>query len=126
MNEFNVIISGGQDFKDYNLLKEKCDFYLSRKIKEGKKIIVISGGTEGADKLGEKYAAEKGYEVRRFIADWNRFGKFAGLRKNQQMTEIGNACIVFLSSYGENKGANNLISTARKNHLLVREINEEA
>lgn len=125
MNEFNVIISGSQDFKDYNLLKEKCDFYLSRKIKDGKKIVVISGGTEGADKLGEKYAAENGFEVRRFIADWNRFGKFAGLRRNQQMTEIGNACIAFFSSYGDNKGVTNLVSIARKNHLLVREINEE-
>ena len=60
---FKVIIAGGRDFNDYNLLKFKCDFYLS-KINE--EIEIVCGGAKGADSLGERYAKEKGLSIRNF------------------------------------------------------------
>ena len=70
-----VIIAGGRNFKDYELLKEKCDFYLQ----EHSEIEIVSGAANGTDKLGERYAAERGYPTKLFPADWDRIGKSAGM-----------------------------------------------
>lgn len=122
---FKVIICGGREFNDYDLLKEACDYYLARKFENGEKIIIVSGGARGADTLGEKYAKEKGLEIERYPANWEKYGKKAGYLRNRQMAEVSNACIAFLSAYGENKGTKNMISIAREKKLLVREVQEE-
>lgn len=122
---FKVIICGGREFSDYELLKKACDYYLSKRIENGEKITIISGGARGADALGEKYAKEKGLDLQIFPANWDKYGKRAGYLRNKQMAEIANACIAFLSSYGENKGTKMMISIARENKLLVREVKEE-
>lgn len=123
---FRVIICGSREFDDYDLLKEKCDLILSRKAADStEKIVIVSGCARGADRLGEKYAEEKGYEVLRYPADWDRYGKSAGYRRNKQMAEVANACIAFFSSVAENKGTKNMVSLARNMNLLVREVKEE-
>ena len=58
-----IIIAGGRDFTDYNLLKEKVDYYLQNAINNNYKIIIVSGTAKGADRLGEKYAKEKGSQI---------------------------------------------------------------
>lgn len=119
---FKVIICGSREFDDYDLLKEKCDNILSKKKEAGEEIVIISGCSRGADKLGEKYAEESGYEVLKFPANWEKYGKKAGYLRNEKMAEEANACIAFLKSGEECKGTKNMISLARKKNLLIREI----
>lgn len=119
--EFNVIIAGGRDFADYELLKQKVDYYLSNKIKEGYKIIIISGTAYGADKLGEKYAKEKGYKIKRFPADWNKLGKSAGYIRNKEMAENADALIAFWDS--KSRGTAHMINIAKDKKLLSRVVN---
>ncbi len=124
--EFRVIIAGSRAFTDYNLLKNKCDFYLQRKLLDPNiEVIVISGGASGADTLGEKYAKERNLRVERYNADWKKYGKSAGYRRNKQMAEVGNALIAFRSGYAENKGTDNMINVARSEKLLVRVVDED-
>lgn len=126
MMEFRVIIAGSRAFTDYNLLKNKCDFYLQRKLLDpNTEVIVISGGASGADTLGEKYAKERNLRVERYNADWKKYGKSAGYRRNKQMAEVGNALIAFRSGYAENKGTDNMINVARSEKLLVRVVDED-
>ena len=77
-NVFRVIICGSRNFNDYELLKEKCDYFLSRKINDGSKVVIVSGCARGADQLGEKYASERGLAVLKFPANWDKYGKRAG------------------------------------------------
>ena len=51
---FRIIIAGGRDFSDYNLLSTTMDYLLSRVNDE---IIVVCGKARGADTLGELYGA---------------------------------------------------------------------
>lgn len=118
---FYVIISTDRDFSNYELLKNKCDFYLKNRKSEG--ITIISEDT-GKPNLCDRYANERGLRIEKFKADWEKHGKKAGYIVNKKMTEIGNACIAFISSYGENKSVNYMISVARRDHLLVREVKE--
>ena len=112
---FRVIIAGGREFNDYNLLKEKCDSVLRNK----KEVVIISGCARGADILGEKYANEKGFKIREYPADWN-LGKKAGYLRNTQMAENADALIAFWD--GVSKGTKNMIDIATKKGLLVRVI----
>ena len=121
---FKVIIAGSREFDNYDMLKEKCDKILSRKVNEGEEIVIVSGTARGADTLGEKYAEEKGYKIERYPANWDKYGKKAGYLRNKKMAEVSNACIVFLSSKAENKGSKMMISIATEEKLLIRVITE--
>jgi len=48
---------------------------------------VVSGGARGIDTLGEEWASYFGIPVKRFPAQWNRYGKIAGKLRNRQMAE---------------------------------------
>lgn len=81
--EFFCMIIGSRTFTDYNLMKEKTDHMLSV-VSKDMKITIVSGGADGADKLAERYAKEKGYRLLIFPADWSK-GKRAGYERNERM-----------------------------------------
>ena len=111
---FKVIIAGTRTFDDYEALKAYADYKLGQ-IKED--IEIISGGATGADALGERYAKEKGYLLRRFPADWKQYGRAAGVRRNKEMAQNADALIAFWN--GESRGTKNMIEEARAAGLLV-------
>ena len=111
-----VIIAGGRGFNDYDLLCRKADKILSRQ----SEIEIVSGAARGADKLGERYADERGYPIKRFPADWGTFGKKAGYMRNEDMAEYADALIAFWD--GTSKGTKHMIDIARNNDLKVRVI----
>ena len=53
---YRVIVAGGRDFNDYNLLKSKLDKLLINKTD----VEIVSVKARGADSLGERYTKEKG------------------------------------------------------------------
>ena len=50
---------------------------------------VITGGARGADQLGYRWAWKHAVRHQVFRADWERFGKSAGMRRNHQMAQAG-------------------------------------
>ena len=116
MENYFVIVAGGRDFNDYELMKSKLDFYLSEKSKTHN-IVIISGTANGADKLGERYALEHDYKIWRFPADWS-LGRKAGPIRNEKMSENANACIVFWD--GQSRGSKNMIENAKRKNLTLR------
>lgn len=108
-----VIIAGGRDFNDYNLLKSKCDLLL----KNSTNIEIVSGNANGADKLGERYALENNYKLTKFPADWS-LGKKAGYIRNKQMSDYSDCLIAFWD--GCSKGTNHMINLAKQNNLKIR------
>lgn len=115
---YRIIIAGGRSFSDYKLLKDKLDYYLRNKVRQGYEIIIISGTANGADKLGERYAMERGYKIERYPADWNKYKKAAGYRRNVQMSEVANACVVFWD--GISLGSKHMIDIATNKGLPLR------
>ena len=84
--DYKVIIAGGRHFNDYELLKDKCNYYLSNKF-QTHHVIIVSGHAPGADSLGEKYAAEYKLQCELHPADWEQHGKAAGPIRNAEMAE---------------------------------------
>lgn len=116
---FRVIIAGSRSFSDYVTLQATCDNILSQK-RMTHTIVIISGTARGADTLGEQYAHERGYTIERFPADWQQYGKTAGLVRNRQMADNADALIVFWDS--QSKGTKNMIMEAKKKGIAVRVI----
>jgi hypothetical protein len=113
-----IIIAGTRTFDDYALLKRKMDA-ITRKAKT---VIVISGGEQGADKLGERWAYECGHSYEVYHADWN-LGKRAGPIRNSQMLDEGQADAAVVFWDGKSPGTRDLLLKARALGLPVRVIN---
>ena len=109
-----IIIAGGRTFNNYNLIFEKCEEAFSQQTE----IEVVSGIAKGADALGELYSKEKGYKLTQFAPDWNKYGKGAGYKRNEQMALYADALIAFWD--GESRGTKSMIELAEKHKLKIK------
>jgi len=107
----SVIIAGTRNFSDYPLMKEKLDrLRASIGVFE-----VVSGGAKGADFLGEMYANENELPLKIFPAEWDKYGKSAGYKRNEEMAQYAGACIAFWD--GKSKGTEHMINLAKKHGI---------
>ena len=113
---FKVIIAGSRTFNDYDLLRQYADMKLSS-VSQREEIEIVSGCARGADALGERYAAERGYPVKRFPADWQQHGRSAGYRRNQAMAQYADALIAFWD--GQSRGTMHMIALAKEHSLMI-------
>ncbi|MCK5016198.1 MAG: DUF2493 domain-containing protein [Candidatus Peribacteraceae bacterium] len=116
-----IIIAGSRSFSDYNKLSTVCNdalSWLQMAHKKDLKIEIVSGGANGADQLGERYAKEKGHTLTVFKADWNKYGKSAGYKRNAQMAKYADILIAFWD--GESKGTKHMINLAEDEELKIR------
>ncbi len=112
-----VVVAGCRDYNDYNQAKvhiEKC----IERIREEYTLVFLSGGCRGADMLGERYARENGFAVEHYLAQWERYGKKAGPKRNLQMAEVCDYVICFWD--GKSRGTACMISYAKKLNKPLR------
>ena len=105
------IIAGGRNFEDYDLLKRTA----GKVVRPGDTI--ISGGAKGADILGELFADRNGLDLEQYPAEWEKYGKGAGYRRNHQMSLIADGLIAFWD--GHSRGTKNMIENAHKARLTT-------
>jgi hypothetical protein len=111
-----IVVAGGRDFNNYELLKERLNYYLQNLPKD--KIVIISGAARGADSLGEQYASEHGLKCERFPADWDRHGRKAGILRNEDMANNSDALIAFYD--GKSRGTGHMIGYCKRKGLKVK------
>lgn len=130
MKELRIIIAGGRDFDDFSLLMNKCIEIIYEETKEDdslEKIRIVSGTARGADKLGEQYAQIAHYDVSRFPAAWDLYGKSAGYRRNAKMarfaSEDGNLGILVAFWDSKSRGTKHMIDLAKRYGIKVHVVN---
>ena len=96
-----LIIAGSRTFTDYQLLCQVLGPDTHR-ITE-----VLHGGARGADQLGFRWAVRHHVRSRCFAAAWARFGRSAGIRRNQQLAQAGDVLVAFWD--GQSPGTRHLI-----------------
>lgn len=99
-----VVIAGSRDSQISleeleNIIKET-----KIEIKE-----VVSGMSGNVDLLAVKFAEKYNYVLAKFPADWNKFGRSAGPRRNLEMAKYADAAVVIMKKEGS-KGSKNMIS----------------
>lgn len=113
---YRVVLAGGRDFTDYDLLRTSCLSFLGNKL-TSHQVIVVSGHAPGADSLGERFAQEHGLQIELHPADWAKHGRAAGPIRNKEMAECADALIAFWD--GKSKGTKNMIDLALRYGLDV-------
>lgn len=108
MNQFKLVIAGGRDFNNFTLLHVVLDNLLQNQTD----ITIISGGAKGADSLGARYAALRGYPLITMNADWDRHGKSAGYKRNIEMSKASDAAVCFWD--GKSRGTKHIIDITEK------------
>lgn len=111
----NICIAGGRDYTDYKSMELRILEYITeefnmRFLKE--EVTVISGVAKGADRLGEQFGKAYCKDIKRYPADWQKFGKSAGFRRNIEMAK--EADLVFLFWDGHSKGTKHMMNISRQ------------
>jgi len=84
-----LIVAGSRTFTDYQFL---CQVLAPDRYRITR---VLTGGARGAELLGYRWAWKHAIRHQRFRADWERFGKSAGVRRNHQMAQAGDMLVCF-------------------------------
>jgi hypothetical protein len=78
---------------------------------------VITGKARGVDHLGELWASYHKIPIIEFPANWKKFGKSAGYKRNKEMADNADALIALWN--GKSRGTKSMIELAITNKLLV-------
>ncbi len=129
-----ILITGSRDWQDVALIEEALaywgrywinlrDQWLAKQMVFGVQqdnvktlpylaIRLISGACPtGADLFAETFASEWGWQVERHPAEWHKYGKSAGPRRNQEMVMKGaDVCLAF--NRNNSRGTANCVSHA--------------
>ena len=84
--------------------------------------IVIHGGARGVDTIAGEVAAAQGFEVEIYMAEWDKYGRSAGFRRNITMVDCADEVIAFWD--GRSRGTKHAIDAARERGLSVRVFRE--
>ena len=112
-----LIVNGSRTFDDYALLEKKLDAIIS----DLEDVEIVSGHARGADSLGERYAKEHGIPCKVMPAEWKKYGKAAGIIRNQQMIDYAKEEIPLLVTFwdGKSHGTKHTIEKAMKDGIQV-------
>lgn len=79
--------------------------------------VVLSGTARGADRLGEEWAKLHGVPIEYYPANWDEYGKAAGLIRNGEMAHNADALVALWD--GQSRGTQHMIQVARERGLKV-------
>ncbi len=104
----HLAIIGSRNFNDFEI----ADAWYLRYFAYYKPHYIVSGGANGADKIGKQIASKYNIEYLEFKPDWDRYGKSAGMRRNVDI--IDNCDMVLAFWNGASKGTANSLGIAKK------------
>lgn len=110
-----VIVAGSRTIKDFEQVKtaiEESGFVTHPATSK-----IVSGGASGVDQLGERYARETGCALDRFPAQWERYGRSAGFKRNEEMAQNADALVAVWD--GRSRGTRHMIDVARAKGLAI-------
>lgn len=78
---------------------------------------IVSGGAEGADRIAELYAEHHKLKITIFPAEWEKYGKAAGFRRNTDIWDYADMGISFWD--GKSKGTEHSFGLAKKRQKIL-------
>jgi hypothetical protein len=114
-----VLVCGGRNFLNMQMVNDVLGAYHL----ECPITLLVEGGARGADRLARNWAAINNVQWVTYKADWDTFGKSAGVIRNIQMLETERPDIVFAFPGG--KGTQHMVSIAKKKGVQVIECSSD-
>lgn len=111
---FTVVVTGSRTWTDKSRIHDAF-----AKIKDKHSDVrLVNGTARGADRLCATLAVGYGFRVVDVPADWERYGRSAGYRRNVRMLEM-EPDLVLAFWDGTSKGTKHTIDEARRRGLKV-------
>ena len=110
--EMKILVCGSRVWSNIEVIENTLRAYSSDSI-------VVHGGARGADQIVDAIAKSLGMKTIVYPADWNRYGKSAGMIRNREMLEAEKPDLVLAFWDGESKGTKNMIDVATKAKVSV-------
>lgn len=115
--EVFVTVAGPRDYTSKEFVDKMLEEILSDILaKDVLPIHIVEGGAYGVDALAKLYALQNKLPYTEVKADWDKYGRSAGPRRNQKMAEMSDYCIVF---YKGTRGSTSMITEALKQNVPV-------
>jgi len=118
-----VIIAGSRTITDYELVK-KNTIEVFKQLKElgydtnKNNVEIVSGHARGADTLGEQFANYFGLKLTIMEANWDYFGRQAGIIRNIDMIKyIMPEGILIAFHQNDSKGTKHIIASANYHQI---------
>ncbi|MBI2358623.1 MAG: DUF2493 domain-containing protein [Deltaproteobacteria bacterium] len=109
-----VLVCGSRDWTDWKAIENRLQTLPPR-------TTIIAGAARGVDSIAASIGRKLGLEVREFPADWDKFGRSAGYRRNLVMLEQ-DPDLVIAFHVGNSPGTAHAIENARKREIPVEVI----
>lgn len=103
-----VLVCGGRHYDNYGVL---ATLLSALQVVREPFTVLIHGNAQGVDMMADTYARRHNIPVLEFNADWKRFGKSAGPRRNKRMLVEGKPDLVV--AFPGRKGTANMVGQAR-------------
>ena len=107
-----VMISGSRHWVDAAAIRREL-----LKLDTTRTIIVHGACPTGADAIADRLAVQMGFAVEPYPAEWKKYGRSAGPRRNQEMVDISDRLIAF--PLPDSVGTVDAINRARQKGLPV-------
>lgn len=107
MREFKLIVAGGRDFTNAQLMADTLVATATELA--DRSVSIVSGMAMGADKLAHQYAKAHNIQVYEFWPDWDTYANSAGFVRNNEMAKFADGLLAFWN--GKSKGTQHMIKT---------------
>lgn len=121
MSTYRVLVTGSRDWEDRLLVRRA----LAAASSYGRKHVVVVHGAcpTGADRhaadWAEEYSELLDISAEAHPADWKRYGRLAGPRRNREMVALGaDVCLAFIRN--DSRGASHTAALAEAAGIPVR------
>ena len=110
-----ILVAGSRNFVD----AERLAKILTENV--GADDTIVEGGAKGVDSMARQWAEARDINVVEIQADWEKYGRAAGPKRNDEMTAFvaeRNGKAVFIWD-GESKGTKQCILSAMKRKISI-------
>ena len=115
-----ILIAGSRDFENRNIFAGVLlQFMVENDPLE--EYVIVEGGARGVDTMAREFAEVNGLQVKEFKPNWEKYGRAAGPKRNDEMTKFvaeNNGKALYFWD-GESKGTKQCIISARKRGIPV-------
>lgn len=114
-----ILITGDRNFKAIDPIR-----IVISKCKDVGLTIIHGDCPSGADNIASKLCDELKVSQRKFPAEWGKYGKAAGPKRNQMMIDMKPLiCYAFHDNINSSKGTKDTVNRAKKANIPVVLIN---
>lgn len=113
VSAMRIVVCGSRSWRDRSAVEAAL-----KRLPRGSQ--VVHGDARGADRMAGSVAERLGHFVARMPAEWTRYGKSAGMRRNEQLLTCVRPDLVIAFWDGSSRGTHNMIDRARRAGVRVR------